>query len=45
VLVRDGLCDTTQTATVDCTSGIERYVWSGDGRSGFWSAEFDLEAA
>ena len=27
---RDGLCNTTQTNTVDCTSGIERYVWAGD---------------
>jgi RHS repeat-associated protein len=27
---RDGLCQTTQTNTVDCTSGIERFVWAGD---------------
>jgi RHS repeat-associated protein len=27
---RDGLCNTNQTSTVDCTSGIERYVWAGD---------------
>jgi RHS repeat-associated protein len=26
---RDGLCNTSQS-TVDCTSGIERFVWSGD---------------
>jgi RHS repeat-associated protein len=27
---RDGLCNTNQTSTVDCTSGIERFVWAGD---------------
>jgi RHS repeat-associated protein len=26
---RDGLCNTSQS-TVDCTSGIERFVWAGD---------------
>jgi RHS repeat-associated protein len=26
---RDGLCNTSQ-GSVDCTSGIERYVWAGD---------------
>jgi RHS repeat-associated protein len=26
---RDGLCKTSQSA-VDCTSGIERFVWAGD---------------
>ncbi|HEU4881033.1 MAG TPA: RHS repeat-associated core domain-containing protein, partial [Longimicrobium sp.] len=26
---RDGLCSTSQ-GNVDCTSGIERYVWAGD---------------
>jgi RHS repeat-associated protein len=27
---RDGLCNTNQTSTVDCTGGIERFVWAGD---------------